>query len=91
MIVTIDVDKNKTHTEIVGWRIVREKSLEQIKNRANREDGQILITHEGAAGLSALPDIHLCLQITPEWLDIRGNCVRAELPPVQVLYFHHKQ
>ena len=29
---------------------------QQIKNRANREDGQILITQEGAAGLSALPD-----------------------------------
>ena len=53
-LVTIDVDPAKSHIEIVGWRRVRNESLEQIKNRAYREGGQVLITQKGAAGLSAL-------------------------------------
>jgi hypothetical protein len=54
-VVTIDADTQKTNIEVVGWRWASEKSVEQIKNRAKREGGQVLITTQGAAGLSALP------------------------------------
>ena len=55
-IVTIDVDSQKQYIEVVGWRKVRDRSVNQIKNRAIREGGQILITQGVAAGLSALTD-----------------------------------
>ena len=55
-IVTIDVDPSKQNVEVVGWRKVRDRSVNQIKNRAIREGGQILITQRVAAGLSALTD-----------------------------------
>ena len=55
-VVTIDVDPQKKYIEVVGWRKVRDRSINQIKNRAIREGGQILITQGVAAGLSALTD-----------------------------------
>lgn len=55
-IVTLDVDPRKNNIEVVGWRKVRDRSVNQIKNRAIREGGQILITQGVAAGLSALTD-----------------------------------
>ena len=55
-VVNIDIDPQKQFIEVVGWRKVRDRSIEQIKNRAIREGGQILITQKGAAGLSALTD-----------------------------------
>lgn len=55
-LVTIDTDPQKKYVEVVGWRSVRNESLEQIKNRALREGGQVLITQKGAAGLSALTE-----------------------------------
>ena len=55
-VVTIDVDPRKKYIEVVGWRKVRDRSVNQIKNRAIREGGQILITQGVAAGLSALTD-----------------------------------
>lgn len=55
-LLNIDTDPKKVNVEIVGWRSVRNESLEQIKNRAKRDGGQIIITREGAAGLSALTD-----------------------------------
>lgn len=55
-LLNIDTDPKKANVEIVGWRSVRNESLEQIKNRAKRDGGQIIITREGAAGLSALTD-----------------------------------
>ena len=54
--VTIDTDPQKSRVEVVGWRAVRDESLGQIKNRALREGGQVLITPKGAAGLSALTE-----------------------------------
>lgn len=55
-VINVDVDSVKSFIEVVGWRKVRDRSVEQIKNRAIREGGQILITQKGAAGLSALTD-----------------------------------
>ena len=55
-VINVDVDSVKSFIEVVGWRKVRDRSVEQIKNRAIREGGQILITPKGAAGLSALTD-----------------------------------
>lgn len=55
-VVTLDVDPQKKYLEIIGWRKVRDRSVNQIKNRAIREGGQILITQGVAAGLSALTD-----------------------------------
>lgn len=55
-VVTIDIDPQKKYIEVVGWRKVRDRSVNQIKNRAIREGGQILITQWVAAGLSALTD-----------------------------------
>ena len=44
--------------EIVGWRFSNEKSLQNIKKRAGREGGQVLVTEsgdaQGASGLHAL-------------------------------------
>ena len=53
-VVTIDIDPSKENLEVINWRWANEKSIQQIKNRAKREGGQILITTQGAAGLSAL-------------------------------------
>ena len=55
-VINVDVDSVKSFIEVVGWRKVRDRSVEQIKNRAIREGGQILITQKGAAGFSALTD-----------------------------------
>lgn len=55
-IVNIDVDPQKSYLEVVGWRKVRNRSINQLKNRAIREGSQILITQRAAAGLSALTD-----------------------------------
>ena len=57
-LLTIEISETKTHHEIVGWRFASEKSVNQIKNRAEREGGQVLVTEsnaQGASGLHALP------------------------------------
>lgn len=58
-LVTLEVSETKDAFEIVGWRFAREKSIEQIKNRAIREGGQVLVTeHENSAqGSSGLHDL----------------------------------
>ena len=57
-LVTIEISETKDAHEIVGWRFAKEKSLEQIKRRAGREGGQVLVTEsvnaQGASGLHAL-------------------------------------
>ena len=57
-LVTIEISETKDAHEIVGWRFAKEKSLEQIKKRAGREGGQVLVTEsvnaQGASGLHAL-------------------------------------
>lgn len=55
-IINVDIDPKKQYVEVVGWRKVRDRSVEQIKNRTIREGGQVLMTQKGAAGLSALTD-----------------------------------
>ena len=55
-VLNVDIDSAKQFIEVVGWRKVRDRSIEQIKNRAIREGGQVLMTQKGAAGLSALTD-----------------------------------
>lgn len=55
-VLNVDIDSRKQYIEVVGWRKVRGRSVKQIKNRAFREGGQVLITHKGAAGLSALTE-----------------------------------
>lgn len=55
-VLNVDIDPTKHFIEVVGWRKVRDRSIEQIKNRAIREGGQVLMTQKGAAGLSALTE-----------------------------------
>lgn len=59
-VVVIDITETKGNHEIVGWRMIDEKGLANMKKQAEREDGQFLITKsentQGAADrLSALP------------------------------------
>lgn len=57
-LVVLDVYEGKDNVEIVGWRKLRDKSLEQLENQATREGGQLLILspeNGSAAGLSTLP------------------------------------
>jgi RNA polymerase sigma factor (sigma-70 family) len=57
-IVTIEISETKDNYEIIGWRYASMKSIQQIKNRAEREGGQVLVTErktQGASGLHALP------------------------------------
>lgn len=48
-VLNIDIDPAKQYIEVVGWRKVRDRSVEQIKNRAIREGGQVLMTHKGGS------------------------------------------
>jgi hypothetical protein len=55
----IELSEHKDSYEIIGWRYTDKKGLENIKKRAEREGGQVLITNseqveKGAADLSAL-------------------------------------
>ncbi len=56
-IVTIEISETKDANEIVGWRFASAKSVEQIKNRAGREGGQVLVTKSDAQGSSDLHDL----------------------------------
>lgn len=56
-VVVIEVQNTKDYIEVVGWRNMGEKQLQELERQAKREGGQILIltSEEAAAGLSALP------------------------------------
>lgn len=56
-IVTIEISENKENYEIVGWRFASAKSIQQIKNRAIREGGQVLVTESNTQGSSGLHDL----------------------------------
>ena len=56
-IVTIEISETKENYEIVGWRFASMKSIQQIKNRAEREGGQVLVTESNAQGSSGLHDL----------------------------------
>ena len=56
-IVTIELSETKDNYEIVGWRYASMKSIQQIKNRAEREGGQVLITERKSQGSSGLYDL----------------------------------
>ena len=58
-VVILEVSNNKDNVEIVGWRYAGEVQIEQLKNQAEREGGQLLIqtSDEAAAGLSTLPSV----------------------------------
>lgn len=55
----IEISKTKDSYEVVNWYQSRGRKVEQLKRRAEREGGLVLITErsksQGAAGLSALP------------------------------------
>ena len=55
--VTIEISETKDAHEIVGWRFASEKSMNQIRNRAGREGGQVLVTESDAQGSSDLHDL----------------------------------
>lgn len=55
-VVNIDTDPSKPRVEVVGWRWSKPSDVDRIKKRAILEGGQVLITDNGAAGLSALQD-----------------------------------
>ena len=57
-VVVLDVYRQKEYIEVVGWRMVNQRGLDEMKRQAEREGGQFLILSpiEGsAAALSALP------------------------------------
>ena len=45
-VAVLDITETKTHHEIVGWRIINDKSLQALKNQAVREGGQILTSQD---------------------------------------------
>lgn len=54
---TIEISETKENYEIIGWRFASMKSIQQIKNRAEREGGQVLVTESNAQGSSGLHDL----------------------------------
>lgn len=56
VVANIDVDANKSHIELVGWRFISADDIARIERKAIKEGGQVLITNIGAADLSALQD-----------------------------------
>lgn len=57
-VVVLDVYQGKDNVEVVGWRKVNDKGLENMKRQAEREGGQFLIlapNNGSAADLSTLP------------------------------------
>ena len=45
-VAVLDITETKTHHDIVGWRIINDKSLQALKNQAVREGGQILTSQD---------------------------------------------
>jgi len=52
-VAVLDITETKTHHEIVGWRIINDKSLQALKNQAVREGGQILTSQDDSLRVSS--------------------------------------